>query len=182
MGHGTTFNWEAIRAELETAEWQADEEPGREIKLVWLGSVFGLTPSGKIYQPFACSNVAGDCPVCKGEGKREPRTGRRIRKRAARRQRDFARGTIARGMAQSPAGAAYVQRVAKYRAAAFRRTNLGCAACDGQGSISAARDERWTERLEADAEAIGAFVHYFDDGIFIAQSRDVEEGEASDDE
>jgi hypothetical protein len=106
MSHGATFNWPKVRAELDAADWEADfENPGTEERRVWLGASIALNPSGKFYLPFACSNVAGDCPVCGGKGSREPRTGKRARKRAVRRQHDFSRGTVRRGFAQSPAGA-----------------------------------------------------------------------------
>ena len=35
--------------------------------LVFAGTVFGLTPSGKYYLPWASSNVES-CPRCKGQG------------------------------------------------------------------------------------------------------------------
>jgi hypothetical protein len=35
--------------------------------MVFVGTVFSLTPSGKYYLPFACSNV-DLCPRCKGKG------------------------------------------------------------------------------------------------------------------
>jgi hypothetical protein len=177
MGHGATFNWEAIAAELETTDWEADldGDDSRQMRGVYLGSIFALTPSGKFYLPFACSNVAGDCPVCSGKGSVSPRTGKRVRARAKRRQRDFSRGTVKRGTMGAAAGRAYAARVRAYRDRAFRTADTTCAACNGQGSISAARDERWSEDLEASAERIGAFVEYRDGDIFIAQSRDTED-------
>lgn len=174
---GATFDWAAIKVELETGDYEEDvENPGTEVARVWLGTTFGCTPSGKIYQPFACSNVAGDCKACGGSGTLSPRTGKRARARAKRRTRDFSYGTVARGFA--PNCPAYVARVARARARAERAASLTCHACDGLGSVSAARDVRWTEALEAAAASIDAFVDYFDDSIFIARSRDAE---ASDD-
>jgi hypothetical protein len=52
----TGLNVEAIRRELDEAEWQ-DSEPDRQERSVYLGTVFALYPSGKYYMPWACSNV-----------------------------------------------------------------------------------------------------------------------------
>jgi hypothetical protein len=53
----TGLNFEAIKAQLEEAEWEKCEEPDREVRRIFLGTVFALTPSGKYYMPWACSNV-----------------------------------------------------------------------------------------------------------------------------
>lgn len=53
----TGLDFEAIKAELEKAEWQEGEEPDQEVRRVFLGTIFALTPSGKYYMPWACSNV-----------------------------------------------------------------------------------------------------------------------------
>ena len=178
VAHGATFDWSKIERELEAGDWEADAEDDTiEVSRVWLGTIFGLTPSGKFYVPFACSNVAGDCKACDGRGTREPRTGKRIRARAAARQSRFSRGTVKRGFAQSPAGSAYSARVRKMRHDAFIVSDTTCDCCAGTGSASAARDERWNEALEEAASAIGAYVDRFDDSIAIAQSRDASEAE-----
>jgi len=50
--------------ELHTADIEDDEDGGKR-RAVYLGTVMSLTPSGKYYLPFACSNV-NPCPRCKG--------------------------------------------------------------------------------------------------------------------
>jgi len=52
----TGLNTQAIREELNQEEWE-DVEPDRQERRVFLGTVFGLTPSGKYYMPWAHSNV-----------------------------------------------------------------------------------------------------------------------------
>lgn len=52
----TGINWDAVRRQMDAAEWEQGED-GCEFRAVWLGTALGLTPSGKIYTPFACSNV-----------------------------------------------------------------------------------------------------------------------------
>jgi hypothetical protein len=59
---------EWIKAELDSAEYETDYiDPYFETKAVYLGTVFGLTPSGKYYTPFACSNVKVHIN-CQGKG------------------------------------------------------------------------------------------------------------------
>ena len=53
VDHG--FDLAAIRAKLDREDWEVDaEDESVEVRSVWLGTVFGLTPSGKVYTPFAC--------------------------------------------------------------------------------------------------------------------------------
>ena len=66
MEHG--FNLEAIRALMDCESWEDSEEG--QIRRVWLGSIVGLTPSGKMYASFACSNLDA-CATCHGTGHSE---------------------------------------------------------------------------------------------------------------
>jgi hypothetical protein len=77
----------------------------------------------------------------------------------------------------APAGKAYAARVKQYRNRAYLVTSTTCNACDGLGSISAARDERYQEALDMLADSIGAYVAHCDDSIFICESRDIEDTE-----
>lgn len=51
--------------DLQTAE--AYESDGELYKSEFLGTVFSIMPSGRYYEPFACSNVDA-CKRCKGDG------------------------------------------------------------------------------------------------------------------
>lgn len=180
----TGFDFAKIRAKLDRGSWETDpEDPTCEVRRVWLGTIFGVTPSGKFYTPFACSNVAGDCKACGGSGVLTPRTGKRARARAKRRQGDYSRGTITRGGMGTPAGNAYADRVRKARLADFYAARLMCSACDGLGSRSAALDERFNTALEKEAAKIGTFVEYQDESIFISESRErLEDSDDSEEE
>lgn len=58
------FDGKDILTLLENEEWTEDwDNDCYEIRGVFLGTVFGLTPSGKYYAPFACSNVEV-CEAC----------------------------------------------------------------------------------------------------------------------
>lgn len=50
------IDWEGLKESIEAAE-VGEDECGNRVKSVYLGSVFSLSPSGKYYTPFACSNV-----------------------------------------------------------------------------------------------------------------------------
>lgn len=66
MNRETGIRWDKVKEAIERAVWEADRDnPGSERRSVFLGSVFSLTPSGKYYLPFACSNVT-PCPQCAG--------------------------------------------------------------------------------------------------------------------
>ena len=57
------WDWDYLKANLEMVDGTDLDDP------YWsgfIGSVFGIMPSGKYYTPWACSNVAGDCPICRG--------------------------------------------------------------------------------------------------------------------
>jgi len=51
------LNIEAVRTELDKAEWEPTEDGDGRTRRVFLGTVFALKPSGKYYTSFACSNV-----------------------------------------------------------------------------------------------------------------------------
>lgn len=61
-----------LTKKLEHAEAEYDEENDVWIKTIYFGTVMSLTPSGKYYTPFACSNVE-ICESCK-EAKTVPCT------------------------------------------------------------------------------------------------------------
>ena len=56
------FYWDKIVAEVRASPWEEDpEDTGQEMRYAYLGSVLSISPSGKIYAPFACSNL-NPCP------------------------------------------------------------------------------------------------------------------------
>lgn len=163
---------EAVQSELADTESEFDGETEQYVKRVWLGTVFGLTPSGKIYTPFACSNVLGDCPVCNGSGKTSARKNKKTVKRAKAREESFAKRTLKR---KGSAKAAYAQRVKHARMKAHKLASDSCPCCYGSGSLSATKDELYSEALTQAAQSIGAYVDYFDDSIFISRLAEEQE-------
>jgi hypothetical protein len=59
-GSVTELNFEAIRKELDKAEWEPCEDEDGRVRRVFLGTRMALCPSGKYYTPFACSNVTDE--------------------------------------------------------------------------------------------------------------------------
>ena len=58
------FDGAEIARALESEDWETDYmDDYYEICAVFLGTIMGLTPSGKVYYPFACSNVEV-CEAC----------------------------------------------------------------------------------------------------------------------
>lgn len=200
----------AIRRELDEEDWQpSSDDPGREERCVFLGTVFALMPSGKYYMPWACSNVAGDCKVCKGSGinivftteKRvSPRRAKKIRKMLDL----YAKRTLARcphgwladahrltsrltsygiGWGDYAAQRAYLAKYRTKRQALHDLIARTCKRCDGTGSQSAADDERWREAVEKDLGAIGAYLMSGEGDpcdLFAGESRDTPEAEYRD--
>lgn len=64
---GMTFDWDAVKKEVpkESVEWEGEND--LIVQRTWLGSIMTLSPSGKIYTPFANSNVVR-CDKCNGNG------------------------------------------------------------------------------------------------------------------
>jgi hypothetical protein len=56
------IGWHNIREEMKTQPWEKIDEFTEE-RRIYLGTVMGLTPSGKYYTPWACSNVEV-CEAC----------------------------------------------------------------------------------------------------------------------
>ena len=54
------LNTEVIRKALDKAEWEPCEEGEGRVRRTFLGTCFTLTPSGKFYTPWACSNVTDE--------------------------------------------------------------------------------------------------------------------------
>lgn len=177
------WDWVKLEREAEKAarEYDAatlnedgDEYVGRE----WLGTIFAITPSGKMYAPFATGNLAV-CKRCNGRGHVVNRKQNRRRWLAARRERTALTQTWA------GAGHLYAQWPAEVQARAqlldkrMRDTDrtLPCTWCRGTGAPEAARDEDWHAALGHVAKQHGLYVEHIDDGIFVCTTVPKEHGD-----
>lgn len=178
----TIFNLEALKAELEAAEWEDDPEAGQheqQKRTVYLGSVISLCPSGKYYTPWANSNVE-PCPVCNGKGTLPNPTAdtelygifkavsHDVRARAMN-----AYGAYCEGKWPDELGSfldGIESQLRKYH------PDVECTTCDGIGSEEAAKDTRWYDQAEAELHTIDAFLESGDsDGcdLYAYQCRDI---------
>lgn len=142
------FDPAEARREIEREPWEGNA------RYVALGSCFALTPSGKYYQPFACSNVAA-CPVCEGRGEVATGLRRRVERKwrnENRRRRRLWIQRYGRGLDRWPA---HIRRASDALNRKWRRCQGGCPRCGGLGSAEAWDDERWTEKAEDALRAVG---------------------------
>lgn len=182
--HG--FNLTAVRRELDRSEWEEDyDNPGTEMRRVYLGDVFSLTPSGKMYTPFACSNVDA-CETCRGSGTIQPRRlKRRVEKRHATRQARTQRRILQRYGNRSglygrddltpheARALAYIQAQPKLYRWTYFSHGATCTACAGLGSREAHLDELWNEAAEKGIESIpGVYMSWDSGDAFACESRE----------
>jgi hypothetical protein len=202
--HG--FNLPAIRKALDEETWEKDcEEPGMEVRRIYLGSVFSLTPSGKMYTPWAHGNLT-PCPTCKGSGRVVPRSlRRRTQKKQSSRHAGVMRrfdalwgaepavhADISRDFVSSPipslgpawrptnkrAAFAFIDRQPKKYGMRSFLPGSSCTACAGLGSREAHLDELWQEAAEEAISSIPGVHLWWEDGdAFACESRDIEEDE-----
>lgn len=175
---GAAFDVEAICAALDKEPWEeADQDSYGQVRQIWLGTVFGVTPSGKVYAPFACSNVAG-CASCQGRGFVYT-----VKRRVAKRRQ--AKNAKSRSRYMKP-GPLYVHRDRRDRKHAqrmrlYRLANAStrsCTACGGMGSREAHLDELWQEHHEKLFEDYGLSFECGGDGdYFAAEYRDAPDEE-----
>lgn len=187
-GVGALYKLSGIRAALDREDWEEDpDNPGTEIRRVYLGSVFTETPSGKFYTPFACGNVRA-CESCRGRGTMlvhpRKRVAKRIATRAARIRRSFER----RSAVNELSARAWLAHHSQWK----RAYGPSCTACGGLGSREAHLDERWREYAERAIESIGAptgivgiaptstYLEWSDGDCFACECRDAPEQEDQD--
>ena len=140
------FNLEVIREELDSQEWEDDiYESDCQTRQMFLGTVFQLLPSGKYYQPWACSNVEV-CPNCFGTGSKPGNYPVRVQQRSKARYERLLRKAIRSGTPK---------KNYKKRQAALNRYMQTCSVCNGIGSKEAYDDECWYEQAEKELNSIG---------------------------
>jgi hypothetical protein len=140
------LNLEEIKKEAANVEVYNGE------RWVFLGSVFSLTPSGKYYMPYACSNL-DLCPHCGGTGVRHKSGKNRIWKKKRARLYDTFRKARKRNL---PVEETLRVRLIKERLASDPTES--CIHCGGMGSMEAYQDELWHEEVQAELVSIGGYL------------------------
>ncbi len=186
----TGLRWDNIVKALQTESWEVDEhDDTQEIRRVWLGSRMGLSPSGKMYMPWATSNL-NPCPACDGTGEVTLSLPTR-RMKKARRRLDALDVKGARIMRQCrTAGNAWtgIRRFNMNYANTLRETleplatgKRQCLRCDGCGSHEARDDERFWELVEKEADSHDVFIDSNEDGDMV-YAAEVRPSESEDDD
>jgi hypothetical protein len=167
------FDLAKLRALLDKEAWEDTDDPSLRARCVGLGSIMAITPSGKVYTPFACSNVR-ECPVCQGREKIPPRDPKLFRKLRKKVEKLGARCMKLGWQIASPTRA-------HHHATLDRLSNMTrCPRCLGVGSAEARDDEDWQENAEKALETIGASIQESEgDGAYLVaiEYTDVVDGE-----
>jgi len=154
------WDWDQIRAEAlsnpnEPGEWE-EEHYGS----CFIGSVMSLTPSGKVYAPWATSNLY-PCPQCKGTGRIcNRKTGDADRYYPGKEELDAARVEAATQHGFTSGWPEGLLDSLNTRARELETFNpvQECNWCGGIGCHEAAQDEDWREALEYVAGSKGMWV------------------------
>jgi len=179
--HGFSLSkiWERISGE----EWERDShDDDREVRSIYLGSILHLTPSGKFYTPFACSNVEA-CESCKGKGYLPIHKSRRVAKRRASRALLERAKFEARKRENEASARRWLRSHGPMRV--WYAHGPVCTACNGGGSREAYLDELWREAAESGLASIGCYLESGEgDGcdLFAVESRDYEASDEDEDE
>lgn len=140
------------------------DEDGELVASLFLGTVFGLTPSGKYYLPFACSNVE-PCPRCNGSGevpnpKSNPTVYAVLDSAATEIHRMRLMMYVDEGMREDECDrqAASDLYCAINKAKETVKKTITCPKCDGVGSYEAYLDELWQAKADAAGERHGFWI------------------------
>jgi hypothetical protein len=151
------WDWARLGAKALAA---ADDDPSGE-GYVFLGTVFGIMPSGKYYMPWACGNVAG-CRQCGGtgdvkNGKADPGAWARLKLLAYEKRMGVMDEYGPYSDGEWPAETRDWLRSAEDLIRSLAPT-LTCSWCAGLGSHEAAQDEDFREALEEVADHHGLWL------------------------
>ena len=171
----TILKIDVIKELLDNAEVQKGED-GDLIQTIYLGDIRSITPSGKIYYPFACSNVT-PCPKCRGTGSvKNPNAKLRDWLKA---HMDHAE--LLEKINQYPNWFDAPKHLRnklhkRYKQLTQWQDLISCNECSGLGSLEARLDQDWHEQLDYELDKINAWSHGSDgDGCDIMISRMVDD-------
>lgn len=181
------FNPTDVREHMNSEPWERYDSH-TEVRSVGLGSIFALTPSGKVYAPFANSNLR-PCPGCNGTGRVRSRVKRRVVKKWL--ARDFRMRTrwVKTYTEKYKEWPAAVRKESAHLNKLLARADTCCLRCGSYGSHEAWDDELWYELAKHALEEVGLSLETNEgDGAYLmaTEYRDIqnteEEGGADKDE
>lgn len=143
-----------------------EDDDGNKLQTIYLGSILNLTPSGKMYMPFACSNLS-PCTRCKGTGVIKNKHGKKKKHEKVMRKL----GLAWQATEHAKLNMNVIRKLQKQRD--WWDTTIQCPECNGEGSLEARLDQDWWEQLEIELNEINAWAHESnDDGCDILISRE----------
>lgn len=160
---------EKLKDQLDSAEVYEDENDDK-LQTIYLGDIKSITPSGKIYTPWAHSNV-DECPHCKGTEKIKNKHGQITKTtRMAKHVWELA-GAWKRSYWELTKN--QQNKIDKIRKQIEHYTvYIPCPECGGLGSLEARLDQDFWEQLESELDEIKAWYHGSDgDGCDVMVSR-----------
>jgi len=169
------FDMEKIKKLFDEAE--AYEDDGTLIKTIYLGDIRSITPSGKVYTPWAHSNLDA-CPKCKGNGHvRNPHGKIKDWTIARKKDRQLTINALDNFGHYGNWPSSTKKVVQKYRDQQdWWDPWPSCPECAGMGSLEARLDQDWNEQAERELNEINAWMHGSEgDGCDIMASRGVED-------
>lgn len=155
----TNLDWDEILNDLRSQEWQDSEDGGKE-RFVFIGTVFSLYPSGKYYEPWACSNL-DVCSNCNGKGTKNPRKKRLYKKWRTAQNRCHAMAdklNLNGNLTELQKHGWYRYYRTVTRSLQQIQLQMLCRSCGGMGSQEAHADSLYDEALHEEAASHGLFV------------------------
>lgn len=144
---------------IESEESYTDLD-GNTLKSVFIGTCFNIMPSGKYYQPFACSNVE-KCPKCKGKGEIfNPNADSALHEENLKKEQFWFEELKKNEKMYCDLTDTEKKVIDDIRKCIkYYDKTIECPVCHGLGSEEAYKDQVMQEALEDYADKYGAFVH-----------------------
>ncbi len=143
----TLLDIEKLKKQFENTDTYEDGD-GNKIKTIYLGSILHITPSRKVYTPFAHSNLK-PCNKCKGEEFVKNKYGKKKKHKK-----------ILKKIMEIWPTTENVNLVTKLQKQRDRwEPMVVCTECNGLGSLEARLDKDFWEKLQSELDEIGAWYH-----------------------
>ena len=152
-----SWKWDAIIADAEISAEPGEDDDGQMIGRTFLGTVFGLYPSGKYYTPWASGNVA-PCDACKGTARLRQSSKNRRKEKKWRKANERCKHGFAILRKRDMGETRMLRRGRMTWGNVQRFASKACPECAGRGSVEVACDEVFGEVLEAIAEENGGWI------------------------
>ncbi len=161
-----------IRQRLDEADIYEDYD-GNKIQTVYIGDIRDMTPSGKVYTPFACSNVT-PCERCKGTTQIKNKHYKKKKwTKIHNRLNKLTRNAIdIYGFYDNWPKTIIARRKKLKKQEVHWAQYLLCPECRGLGSLEARLDQDYLKQLQSELDEIDAWHHLSEsDGCDILISR-----------